>query len=478
MLRRTKIIATIGPASSKYKILEEMVAAGMNLARINFSHGNKKEYIEIIKMLREISLKCDSHIGIIADLQGPKIRIKSFQNDMIFLNNSKSFFLDSSLAESAGSEVGVGVDYENMPQDLSLGDSILLDDGRIKLRVEKIEGTRINTIVECGGELSNHKGINLPASTGLSITAITKKDRQDILLAAELNIDFLAISFVKDKSDIEEVRRLYELAGGQGRIIAKIERAQAYNNLDELIEATDVVMVARGDLGTEIGFAELTGIQKEVIRKTRRRNKPVITATEMMQSMINSPLPTRAEVSDVSNAVMDGTDAVMLSAETAIGVNPVAVISSMSEVICGAEKYNLPKGKSAYRIDNAFKTIDESIAMAAMYTANHYSVVAIIALTESGSTPLWMSRIRSEIPIFALTAHNFSGRRVTLYRGVYPLSLTVNERSLSDEFIFDLILDKGFAQEGDSIILTRGSEDGLSGGTNSMRILKVQRSIK
>ena len=237
-------------------------------------------------------------------------------------------------------------------------------------------------------------------------------------------------------------------------------------------------MVARGDLGTEIGFAELTGIQKEVIRKTRRRNKPVITATEMMQSMINSPLPTRAEVSDVSNAVMDGTDAVMLSAETAIGVNPVAVISSMSEVICGAEKYNLPKGKSAYRIDNAFKTIDESIAMAAMYTANHYSVVAIIALTESGSTPLWMSRIRSEIPIFALTAHNFSGRRVTLYRGVYPLSLTVNERSLSDEFIFDLILDKGFAQEGDSIILTRGSEDGLSGGTNSMRILKVQRSIK
>ena len=477
MLRRTKIIATLGPSSCDYKILEGMVKAGMNVARINFSHGQREDYFKSVEMLREISNAIDFEVGIMADLQGPKIRIKSFHSGKVLLIPSNKFFLDSLLDEYEGDASGVGVDYANLHHDININDKLLLDDGRIILRVDKIKETRIFTEILVGGEISNHKGVNLTTGS-LSVPVITEKDRQDILLAAELNVDFLAVSFVKSAKDVNETRLLFEKAGGCGKIVAKIERTEAYQNLDELIEVSDVLMVARGDLGIEMGFTELTGIQKEIIRKTRRKNKVVITATEMMQSMIHNPSPTRAEVADVSNAVMDGTDAVMLSAETAIGVDPIAVISTMSDVCRGAEKYTLPKGRNAYRIDDAFQSIDESIAMAVMYTANHFAVKAIIALTESGSTPLWMSRIRSDIPIYALTPHKACRRRVTLYRGVYPISFPSMEydASLSDEAIFSLILKKNFVHEGDSVILTRGSMDGLSGGTNSMRILEVKIS--
>lgn len=474
MLRRTKIIATLGPSSCDYEILEGMVKAGMNVARINFSHGQREDYFKSIDMLREISDVNDCEIGIMADLQGPKIRIRSFRLGKVLLKPLDKFFLDTSLSELDGDLYGVGVDYVNLHNDININDKLLLDDGRVILRVERIEKTRIYTEIIVGGELSDHKGVNFPAG-GLSVPVITKKDRQDIILAAELNIDFIAISFVRSAKDVNEIRLLYEEAGGRGKIISKIERTEAYQNLDELIEVSDALMVARGDLGIEMGFAELTGIQKEIIRKTRRKNKVVITATEMMQSMIHSQFPTRAEVADVSNAVMDGTDAVMLSAETAIGDDPIKVISTMSEVCRGAEKYILPKGRNAYRIDDAFQSIDESIAMAVMYTANHFSIKAIIAMTESGSTPLWMSRIRSDIPIYALTPHKESRRRVTLYRGVYPISCPLEDEiaALSDEAIFDLMVKNNYANEGDLVILTKGSKDGLSGSTNSMRILEV-----
>jgi len=477
MLRRTKIIATLGPSSNDYKTLESMVKAGMNVARLNFSHSQRKEHLKLIEILRQISKDIDSEIGILADLQGPKIRIKSFLSGKALLSPSNKFFLDTSLDELDGDEFGVGVDYAYLHRDINVNDKLLLDDGKIKLRVEEIRGTRIYTEILVGGELLNHKGINMHAG-GLSMPIMTDKDREDIVLAAELNIDFLAVSFVKDAKEINEIRSFYKEAGGQGKIVAKIERTEAYYNIDELIDASDVLMVARGDLGIEMGFAELTGIQKEIIKKTRRKNKVVITATEMMQSMIHNQSPTRAEVADVSNAVMDGTDAVMLSAETAIGDNPITVISTMSDVCQGAEKYNLPKRRSAYRIDEAFQSIDESIAMAVMYTANHFAVKAIIALTESGSTPLWMSRIRSDIPIYALTPHKACQRRVTLYRGVYPISFSLEgaDAALSDETIFNLILKKKLVEEGDLVILTKGTMTGLSGGTNSMRILAVNVS--
>ena len=474
MLRRTKIIATLGPSSSDQKTLEGMIIAGMNVARINFSHGIREDYFKLIKILREISAANDYEIGIMADLQGPKIRIRSFRSDKVLLKSSDKFFLDTSLSEFDGDLTGVGVDYANLHNDININDKLLLDDGRIILRVERIEMTRVYTEVIVGGELSNHKGVNFPAG-GLSVPVITQKDHEDINLAAELNVDFLAVSFVRCARDVRETRLLYEAAGGRGKIVSKIERAEAYQNLDELIEASDALMVARGDLGIEMGFSELTGIQKEIIRKTRRKNKVVITATEMMQSMIHSQSPTRAEVADVSNAVMDGTDAVMLSAETAIGDDPIKVISTMSDVCRGAEKYILRKGRNAYRIDDSFQSIDESIAMAAMYTANHFSIKAIIAMTESGSTPLWMSRIRSDIPIYALTTHKESRRRVTLYRGVYPVSFPLEDEitSLSDVIIFNLMIKNNYVNEGDLVILTKGFKDGLSGGTNSMRILEV-----
>ena len=474
MLRRTKIIATLGPSSCDHEVLEGMVHAGMNVARINFSHEQSEDYPKLITILREISATNNCEIGIIADLQGPKIRIRSFSSGKVLLKSADEFFLDTLLGEFDGNTTGVGVDYENLHHDININDKLLLDDGKLILRVERIEMTRIYTKVIVGGELSNHKGVNFPAG-GISVPVITKKDRQDIKLAAELRVDFLAVSFVRCAKDVCETRLLFEDAGGSGKIISKIERAEAYENLDELIEVSDALMVARGDLGIEMGFSELTGIQKEIIRKTRRKNKVVITATEMMQSMIHSQSPTRAEVADVSNAVMDGTDAVMLSAETAIGDDPIKVVSTMSEVCRGAEKYILRKGRNAYRIDDAFQSIDESIAMAAMYTANHFSIKAIIAMTESGSTPLWMSRIRSDIPIYALTNHKESRRRVTLYRGVYPVLFPLKDETvtLSDEIIFDLMIKNNYVNQGDLVILTKGSKDGLSGGTNSMRILKV-----
>jgi pyruvate kinase len=326
--------------------------------------------------------------------------------------------------------------------------------------------------------LSDHKGINRQGG-GLSAPALTEKDREDIRFAAEANMDFIAVSFVRSAADVEEARSLFEAAGGIGKVIAKIERVEALDCIDEIIKAADIIMVARGDLGVEMGYAELTGMQKRIIRLTRTNNKVAITATQMMESMINSPIPTRAEVSDVANAVMDGTDAVMLSAETAIGEYPVAVVTAMSDVCEGAEKHLLATGRTTHRLDDRFQDVDEAIAMAVMYTANHLSVKAIIALTESGSTPLWMSRIRSDIPIYAFTPHDATSRRVTLYRGVYPVSFRIEHTELRLLYrdIFSTLLSNNLVEEGDLVISTKGDLTGVSGGTNSMKIISVNSTI-
>lgn len=478
MLRRSKIIATLGPATDDVGTLREMMDAGLDVARLNFSHGDHAAQVKRLELLRKVARDCGRFVGVIGDLQGPKIRIRRFRNNRVTLAKGIDFFLDSSLGEGDGDGDGVGVAYDNLHKDVKPGDVLLLNDGQMTLKVKKIDGTRVHTTVVVGGVLSDHKGINRRGG-GLSAPALTDKDREDIRFAAETEMDFIAVSFVRSPEDVEEARALFEAAGGSGKVIAKIERIEALQCIDAIIDTADIIMVARGDLGVEMGYAELTGMQKRIIRLTRHKNKVVITATQMMESMINNPTPTRAEVSDVANAVMDGTDAVMLSAETAIGEYPVAVISAVSDICLGAEKHQLARGATTHRMDDRFQAVDEAIAMAVMYTANHLNVKAIIALTETGSTTLWMSRIRSDIPIYAFTPHDATSRRVTLYRGVYPVSFRIEhwDTQLLYRDIFTTLLSHKLVDEGDLVIFTHGDLVGVSGSTNSMKIVSVNSSL-
>jgi pyruvate kinase len=478
MLKRTKIVATLGPATDKPKVLESMINAGVDVARINFSHGTEEEQRRRTQMLRDAARACGREIGIMGDLQGPKIRIRRFRDGAVMLETGAEFFLDSAFDGDSGDVNGVSVAYDDLHKDVAEGDVLLLNDGQITLQVQRVEGTRIHTIVEFGGELSDRKGINRQGG-GLSAAALTAEDRANIRTAAELSMDFLAVSFVRSADDVNEARRLFREAGGEGLIVAKIERAEAVENVEEIIKAADIVMVARGDLGVEMGYAELPGMQKRMIRRTRHMNKIVITATQMMESMISSPIPTRAEVSDVANAVMDGSDAVMLSGETAVGEFPVEAVKAMSNVCKAAEKHTLARGRTTHRMDDQFQAIDEAIAMAVMYTANHMAVKAIIALTESGSTTLWMSRIRSDIPIYAFTPHVATRRRVTLYRGVYPVEFKIEHTEILELYrdIFATLLSHKLVVENDLVLFTKGDLSGVSGSTNSMKIIRVNSTL-
>ncbi len=454
-----------------------MINAGLDVARLNFSHGDAEDHRRRADVLREAAQECGREVAIMGDLQGPKIRIRRFKDHSVALTDGAAFFLDSTLGFTDGDENGVSVALDSLHEDLSSGDILLLNDGLITLKVVSIDGTRIHTTVVNGGILSDHKGINLKGG-GLSAAALTDIDKANIKLAAEMELDFLAVSFVRSGADVEEARQLFRDAGGHGHIVAKVERTEAVANIDSIVEAADIVMVARGDLGVEMGYAELTGIQKKLIRKTRKAHKISITATQMMESMIQNPIPTRAEVSDVSNAVMDGTDAVMLSGETAVGQYPVNAIEAMAEVALGAEKFPLPMGMTSHRMNDLFGLVDEAIAMATMYTANHMAVKAIIALTESGSTTRWMSRIRSDIPIYAFTPHVATRRRVAMYRGVFPVLFEIdieNPRSLYQN-IFDTLLENELVEVDDLALLTKGDLDGVSGSTNSMTVIQIKSS--
>jgi len=477
MLRRTKIVATLGPVSDDEKTLRKMIKAGLDVARLNFSHGEAADHRRRAETLRIAAAACGREVGIMGDLQGPKIRIRRFKDHSVSLVDGEQFFLDSTLGLMDGDSDGVGVALDTLHEDVSVGDILLLNDGLITLEVEKIEGTRIHTNIVNGGILSDHKGINLKGG-GLSAAALTDIDKENIKLAADMGLDFLAVSFVRNGGDVQEARRLLREAGGHGRIVAKVERTEAVENIDSIIDASDVIMVARGDLGVEMGYAELIGIQKKLIRKTRKAHKIVITATQMMESMIQNPIPTRAEVSDVSNAVIDGTDAVMLSGETAVGAYPAMAIGAMAEVCVGAEKFPIPISQTSHRMQEHFGLVDEAIAMATMYTANHMSVKAIIALTESGSTTRWMSRIRSDIPIYAFTPYVATSRRVAMYRGVYPVLFEIDGRNPSDlyQHIFDTLLSNKLVEQGDLALLTKGDLDGVSGSTNSMTVIKIKSS--
>lgn len=478
MLKRTKIVATLGPSTDKPGVLDQMICAGVNVVRLNFSHGSADDHRRRANEVREISNRLSIPVAILGDLQGPKIRIARFKDDMkIKLAVGDHFALDSALDTYAGDQSQVGIDYKALPKDSRPGDVLLLDDGRVQFKVIDVQGTRINCEVIIGGPLSNNKGINRQGG-GLSAAALTEKDKRDILVAAEIDMDYVAVSFPRSSSDLHEARQLLDAAGSNAEIIAKVERAETVNSteaLDDIILACDGVMVARGDLGVEIGDAELIGVQKHLINRARELNRVVITATQMMETMIQNPMPTRAEVFDVANAILDGTDAVMLSAETAAGDYPVEVVEAMTKICQGAEKHQLSR-PAATGISQRCEHFDETIARSAMYTANHLvGVKAIVCLTESGSTPRWMSRIRSGVPIYALTRNERSMRRMTLFRGVHPMlfdATDINNNELNEQ-ILETLKAKQLLATGDLILLTRGAIIGSGSGTNSMQVLQV-----
>jgi pyruvate kinase len=471
--KRTKIVATLGPATDRLETLVAMIRAGVDVVRINFSHGSADEHRQRIAKVRQAAAGTGRDIAVLGDLQGPKIRIERFRSGPVQLEEGAPFALDASLGAAEGTATAVGVTYKDLPSDVQPGDVLLLNDGAIVLGVERIDGPRVECVVQVGGSLSDSKGINRQGG-GLSARALTDKDRLDIRSAAELELDFLAVSFPREGADMDEARRLLREAGGDARLVAKVERAEAVENIEDITAASDVIMVARGDLGVEIGFAEVPGVQKSIIRVARDMNRVVITATQMMESMVHERIPTRAEVSDVANAVIDGSDAVMLSAETAVGRNPVRAVEAMASACVAAEKQRAT-WQSRHRMDDFFLRTDEAIAMATMYTANHMDVKAIVALTESGNTTLWMSRIRSGIPIYAFSRTEATRRRVGLYRGVYPIAFDVMHEGGQEGFlaVCSALLDRGLARVGDRILFTEGHEPGVSGGTNTMKILEV-----
>ncbi len=473
-LRRTKIIATLGPATDAPGMLRELIVAGINLVRINMSHGRHEEHLQRIEATRRIADELRKEVGILIDLQGPKIRIARFKEGAIVLEPGARFILDPQLPDDAGTLDTVGIDYKKLPEEVKIGDVLLLNDGLIMLEVTDIEAGRVITKVKLGGKLSNHKGINRRGG-GLTAPSLTEKDHKDIIFAAKMQADYVAVSFVRSATDIQDARTLLQDAGSRAGIIGKIERAEAVEALDDIIRRADAVMVARGDLGVEIGYAELPFVQKHIIGRARALDRAVITATQMMESMIQNPIPTRAEVSDVANAVLDGTDAVMLSAETATGSFPDKAVATMAEVCLGAERQRSTQ-VSNHRLECQFKRVDEAIAMAAMYTANHLHAKAIIALTESGSTPLWMSRMRSGIPVFGMCRHKSARGRMTLYRGVYPIAFDVTSfaRGRVTEEAVRKLMEIYDAKAGDHVILTKGDTMGEGGGANTMKILTVE----
>lgn len=477
MPRRTKIVATLGPATDAPKVLDGLLHAGVDVVRINLSHDTYAAHRRRAETMRNRAAASRRQPGLLADLQGPKIRIGRFREHKVPLRVGDEFFLDAGCPLDDGDHIRVGLTYPELVRDVACGDSLLLDDGAIQLRVDEVKNARVRCEVIVGGTLSNNKGINKQGG-GLSAPALTQKDREDIRFAAEIDADYLAVSFVRSAEDVIEARRLLRDAGGKGGVVAKIERAEALECIEAIIEASDAIMIARGDLGVEIGDAKLPGEQKHLIKLARRMNSVVITATQMMQSMIDNPVPTRAEVFDVANAVMDGTDAVMLSAESSVGRNPPLVVEAMHRVCLEAEKQAEVR-TSMHRIDTLFGRVDESIAMAAMYIANHLGVTAIAALTETGSTVKWMSRISSSIPIFALTPNVATRRKVTLFRGVYPVAFDLADtdyRKVNEEAIEEL-LRRGAVRNGDLVVITKGDRSGVEGQTNLMRVMRVGEHI-
>ncbi|MGN6525474.1 MAG: pyruvate kinase [Burkholderiaceae bacterium] len=475
MTRGTKIVATLGPATTDAQVLERLIRAGVDVVRLNFSHGKAQDHIDRANLVREIAERVGRTVALMADLQGPKIRVGKFAEGKVMLENGARFVLDASRVEPGDVE-GVGLDYKELPRDVKPGDTLLLNDGLIVLTVDEVRGDQVHTTVRIGGELSNNKGINKQGG-GLTAPALTAKDMDDIRTAMSFRCDYLAVSFPKNATDMEMARQLANVAGESQRhkpgMIAKIERTEAIPNLEAILRASDGIMVARGDLAIEVGNAAVPALQKRMIRMARDMDKVVITATQMMESMIHAPVPTRAEVSDVANAVLDGTDAVMLSAETAAGRYPVETVETMSAIVVEAERAEDVSLDTDF-VNKKFGRIDQSIAMGALFTAHHLGCKAIVALTESGSTALWMSRHRTHVPVFALTSQPLSQRRMALYRNVQPLLMQAfDDRDQALAAAEKLLVAQGVLRPGDTYAITCGEPMGYPGGTNMLKVCRV-----
>lgn len=474
--RQTRIVTTLGPAVNTYDMLHKLLSSGVNAVRLNFSHGSHADHSQLADWTRKISSEIGRDIAIIADLQGPKIRIGDFVAGHITLKPGAEFKLSPSWPLDAGTSEGVGTDYQPLAEQVAEGDQLLLDDGLIELMVVGVSDNTVTTQVVAGGQLSSRKGLNKRGG-GLSANAITKQDKLDIQCAAKLGADYVAFSFVQSAADIEYGRNLLKSAHSSAHVIAKIERHEAVENLDGILQATDAVMVARGDLCVEIGNAALPGVQKRILRQAREHNRPCIVATQMLESMTHCPQPTRAEIMDVANAVLDGTDAVMLSGETAVGEYPVETVVTMAKICRGVEAdmpINSLRNRSREHLDEHFSQPDEAIAMAAVYTARHARAKAIIALTETGNTALWMSRLTSGIPIYALTPHEKTRQRVALYRGVYAVKFSLEPFGPLKAAIpaIEHLLEQGVIERGQRVLLTKG-DGSEAGGTNTMKLIDV-----
>jgi len=475
MPRQTKIVATLGPSSSTPEILERMIRAGVDVVRLNFSHGTAQDHIERASLVREAAKRAGKEVAIMADLQGPKIRVGKFEGGKVMLEAGRPFVLDASYKEPGNAE-RVGLDYKELPRDVKPGDTLLLNDGLIVLTVDAVRGEAVHTTVKVGGELSNNKGINKQGG-GLTAPALTAKDMEDIKTAMSFQCEYLAVSFPKNATDMEMARQLANVAGEPWRhkpgLIAKIERSEAVPVLDSILKASDGIMVARGDLAVEVGNAAVPALQKRMIKAAREMDRVVITATQMMESMILNPVPTRAEVSDVANAVLDGTDAVMLSAETAAGKYPVETIEHMAAICIEAERADEVRLEEDF-LNKRFARIDQSIAMGALFTAHHLGCKAILALTESGSTALWMSRHKINVPIFGLTSQLVSQRKMALYRNVRPLLMpTYADRDTALAKAEALLVERGALKPGDTYAITCGEPMGYPGGTNMLKVCRV-----
>jgi len=473
--RQTKIVATLGPASSSPEVLERMIRAGVDVVRLNFSHGTAQDHIDRAALVRKVATAAGRSVAIMADLQGPKIRVGKFETGKVMLEAGKPFVLDAGLKEP-GTVERVGLDYKELPRDVKPGDTLLLNDGLIVLTVDAVRGEAVHTIVRIGGELSNNKGINKQGG-GLTAPALTSKDMEDIKTAMSFQCEYLAVSFPKNATDMEMARQLANVAGEPYKhkpgMIAKIERSEAIPVLESILKASDGIMVARGDLAVEVGNAAVPALQKRMIKMAREMDKVAITATQMMESMIVNPVPTRAEVSDVANAVLDGTDAVMLSAETAAGKYPVETIEQMAAIALEAERAEEVRLDQDF-INRTFGRIDQSIAMGALFTAHHLGCRAILALTESGSTALWMSRHRINVPIFGMTSQPVSERKMALYRNVQPTLMPgYAERDTALAKAEALLVERGALKPGDTYAITCGEPMGYPGGTNMLKVCRV-----
>ena len=472
-LRRTKILASLGPATDPPGVLEALFKAGVNVVRLNFSHGDPSGQARRAAEVRAAAQRAGTEIGILADLPGPKIRIERFAEGKVTLKAGDRFDLVASTDAPPGDARQIGVSYLGLPDDVAAGDVLLLDDGLMQLQVVEVQGERIVCSVLNDGVLSDRKGLNKQGG-GLSLGALTERDKELIGIAAKIGVDFIAVSFCRNAQDMNDARAIARAHGSDAALVSKIERTEAIENLVEIVEASDVVMVARGDLGVEIGDAELPGLQKKIIRESLAQNKVVITATQMLQSMVESPLPTRAEVLDVANSVIDGTDAVMLSAETAAGAWPVKAVEAMARICLGAER-QFQTETDFSKAQRNLERADQAIAMATMFLSEHIGVRAIVAMTESGGTARYLSRHRAQAPIYAIARHDGARRRMALMRDVFPINfdsrgLTPREAARGS---IRLLVEAGLLETGDRVVFTSGEHMETHGATNTLRLLEV-----